>query len=71
MQISVFTSDLLVSTHQVQHRVHNLLVPDLFDLQEANEDPELEAVLDVHLDNLLRPLNLRQGDLVRSLDLLL
>ena len=71
MQISVFTSDLLVSTHQVKHSIHNLLVPDLFDLQEANKDPELEAVLDVHLDNLLRPLDLRQGDLVRSLDLLL
>ena len=71
MQISVFTSNLLVSTYQMKHRVNNLLVPDLFDLQEANEDPELEAVLDVHLDNLLRPLDLRQGDLVRSLDLLL
>ena len=71
MQISVFTSDLLVSTHQVKHSIHNLLVPDLFDLQEANEDAELEAVLDVHLDNLLRPLDLGQGDLVRSLDLLL
>ena len=55
----------------MKHSVHHLLVSDLLDLQEANEDPELEAVLDVHLDNLLRPLDLGQGDLVRPLDLLL
>ena len=67
----LYSANLWIATHQMKHSVHHLLVPDLLDLQEANEDPELEAVLDVHLDNLLRPLDLGQCDLVRPLNLLL
>jgi hypothetical protein len=42
--------------HQMEDSIDDLLVPcdPAGDLQEADEDAELEAVLDVHRDDLLR-----------------
>ena len=50
--------------------VDDLLVPDPGgDLQEADEDAELETVLDVHGHHVLRSLHLGQRHLFRPLDL--
>lgn len=57
--------------YQVKDSIHHLFVADLLDLEEANEDTEFETILDVHLDNLLRLLDLGQCDLLRFLGSLL
>jgi hypothetical protein len=50
--------------------IHDLLVPNpRGDLEEADEDAKLEAVLDVHGHHVLRPLDLGQRDLFGSFDL--
>ena len=74
----------LSTNQEMKYCVHHLLVVDLIkyiiwvmivkkshlmDLQEPDHYPKLEAVLDVHGDDFLGPLYLRQGHLVRTLSL--
>jgi hypothetical protein len=50
-------SEEKVCSHQMEDGIDDLLVPcdPAGDLQEADENAKLEAVLDVHGDDLLRP----------------